>query len=77
MLKCFRIFSRGILRTLHEEDFYPYHDQPVHLQPGDHAKRKGFCRWIQAHSELLGVLLFTDEASFTRDDVNNSRNVHM
>ena len=65
-----------VLRTLHEEDFYPYHDQPVHLQPGDHAKRMAFCRWVQAHPELLGVILFKDEASFTRDGVNNSRNVH-
>ena len=39
-----------VLRTIHEEDFYPYHDQPVqHLEPGDHAKRMDFCRWIQAH----------------------------
>jgi hypothetical protein len=29
-----------------------------------------------AVDELLGVILFTDEASFTRDGVNNSRNVH-
>ena len=66
------------LRTLYEEDFYPYHDQPVqHLQPGDHAKRIDFCRRIQAHHELFGVILFTDEASFNRDGVNNSRNVHM
>ena len=28
-------------------------------------------------SELLSVILFTDEASFTRDGINNSRNVHM
>ena len=47
-----------------------------HLEPGDHDKRMDFCRWIQAHPELLGVILFTDEASFTRDGVNNSRNVH-
>ena len=33
------------------------------------------CRWITAHSELLSVILFTDEASFTRDGINNSRNV--
>ena len=32
---------------------------------------------MQAHPELLGVILFTDESSFTRDGVNNSRNVHM
>ena len=35
-----------------------------------------FCHWIQAHPELLGVILFSDEASFTRDSVNNLRNVH-
>ena len=46
-----------VLRTLHEH-FYPYHDQPVHLEAGDHAKRMNFCRWIQAHPELLGVILF-------------------
>ena len=28
------------------------------------------------YPELLGVILFTDEATFTRDSVNNSRNVH-
>jgi hypothetical protein len=28
-----------VLRALHEEDFYPYQDQPVqHLEAGDHAK---------------------------------------
>ena len=28
-----------VWRTLHEEDFYPYHDQRVqHLEPGDHAQ---------------------------------------
>ena len=34
------------------------------------------CRWITAHPELLSVILFTDETSFPRDDINNSRNVH-
>ena len=47
-----------VLRALHEEDYFPYHDQPVHLEPGDYAKRMDFCRWIQAHPELLGVILF-------------------
>jgi hypothetical protein len=62
-----------VLRALREEDYYLYHYQPVqHLEPGDHAKRMDFCRWIQAHPELLGVILFAYEASFTRDDVNNS-----
>ena len=35
-----------------------------------------FCHWIKAHPEMLSVILFSDEASFTQDGVNNSRNVH-
>jgi len=67
-----------VWRTLHEEDLYPYHDQRVqHLVPGDHAQRMDLCHWIKAHPELLSIILFTDEASFTRDGVNNLRNVHM
>ena len=66
-----------VFRALHVEDYYPYHDQPVqHLEPVDRAKRMDFCRWIQAHPEMLGVILSTDEATFTRDCVNKSRNVH-
>jgi len=66
-----------VWRTLHEEDLYPYHDQRVqHLEPGDHAQRLDLCHWTTAHPELLSVILFTDEASFTRDDINNTRNVH-
>ena len=61
--------------ALREEDFHPYHHQTVqHLEPGDDAQHMDFCQWIQAHPELLGIILFTDEASFTRDGVNNSRN---
>ena len=66
-----------VWRTLHEEDLYPYHDQRVqHLEPGDPAQRMDLCHWIKAHPELLSVILFSDEASFTRDGVNNLRNVH-
>jgi hypothetical protein len=54
-----------VLRTLHEEDLYPYHDQTVqHLEPGDHAQRMDLFHWIQEHPELFGVILFTDEAFF-------------
>ena len=31
---------------------------------------------LKAHPKLLSIILFSDEASFTRDGVNNSRNVH-
>ena len=67
-----------VWQTLHEEDLYPYYDQRVqHLEPGDHAQRMDLCHWIKAHPELLSVILFSDEASFTRDGVNNLRNVLM
>jgi len=66
-----------VWRTLHEENLYPYHDQSVqHLEPGDHAQHMDLWHWIKAHPELLSVILFSDEASFTRDGVNNLRNVH-
>jgi len=66
-----------VWRTLHEEDLEPYRDQRVqHLEPGDHAQRMDLWHWIKAHPELLCVILFSDEASFTRDGVNNLRNVH-
>ena len=65
-----------VWRTLHEEEVQPYHDQRVHLEPGDHAQHMDLCHWIKAHPEMLSVNLFSDEASFTRDSVNNLRNVH-
>ena len=42
-----------------------------HLEPGHHAQRMDLCHWIKAHPELLSVILFSDEASFTRGGVNN------
>jgi hypothetical protein len=42
----------------------------------DYAQRMDLCHWIKAHSKLLSVILFSDEASFTRDGVNNVQNVH-
>jgi len=66
-----------VWRTLHEEDLYPCHEQRVqHLEPGNHAQRMDLWHWMKAHPELLSVILFSDEASFTRDGVNNLQNVH-
>jgi len=66
-----------VLRTLHEEDLYPYNNQrEQNLEPGDHAQHMDLCHWIKAHPEMLSVILFSDEASFTQVGVNNLRNVH-
>jgi len=61
-----------VWQTLHKENLYPYHDQRVqHLEPGDHAQHLDLCQWVTAHPELSSVILFTDEASFTWDGINN------
>jgi len=76
MASCIGLPRMQVWRTFHE-DLYPYHDQRVqHLEPGDHAQRMDLCHWIKAHPQLLSVILFSDEASFTRDGVNNLQNVH-
>ena len=74
---CIGVSRIQVWRTLHEEDLHPYHDHRVqHLELGDHAQCMDLCHWITAHPELLSVILFTDEASFTRDGINNSQNLH-
>ena len=65
-----------VWRTLQEGDLYPHLEHRVqHLEPGDPAQRTDLCHWLTAHPQLLRVILFTDEASFTRYGINNSRNL--
>jgi hypothetical protein len=45
-------------------------------EPGDLDERMNLCQCIKAHPELFSVILLADEASFTRDGINNSRNLH-
>jgi len=66
-----------VWRTVHEEDLHSYHDHRLqHLEPGDLAQHMDLCHWITAHPQTLSAILFTDEVSFTRDGINNSRNVN-
>ena len=44
------------------------------LEEGDEARRLDLCRWVNAILRLIPFILFTDEASFTRDGVNNTHN---
>jgi hypothetical protein len=62
-----------VWRTL----WHPYHDRKVQrLEPGDPAQPKDLYHWITAYHQILSVILFTDEASFIRDGINNSWNSH-
>ena len=62
-----------VWRTLHEDGLYPFHPQRVqNLHPGDIAMRIEFCHWLHTNRQLLPLILFTDEATFTRNAINNT-----
>ena len=64
-----------VWRTLHEDGLYPFHPRPVqNLHPGDSAMRLEFCHWLHTNSQVLPLILFTDEATFTRHGINKTRN---
>lgn len=68
--KTWRLFSN--------EGLYPFHMQKVQaLHPGDDVRRSVFCRWVTSHRRLVKLILFTDEAQFTRNGLNNSKNTHI
>jgi len=72
-----RVPQSRMWRTLHYDGLYPFHHQPVqHLHPGDDAHRPEFCHWLSHNRELLPYILFTDEATFTRNSITNTRNCH-
>ena len=66
-----------VWRTLQEDGLYPFHPKHVqNLHPGDSAMCLEFCYWLHTNRQLLPLLLFTDEATFTRKGICNSRNSH-
>ena len=77
VLSTYRCFTNTLWRTLHEDDLHPFHPQPVqNLHTGDSAMRLEFCHWLHTNRQLLPLILFTDEATFTRNGINNTRNSH-
>ena len=75
---CISVSCMQVWRNPHEKNLHPYHLHRVqHLEPGDPAQHMDLCHWITAHPQLLSIILFTDKASFTRDGINNSQNLHM
>ena len=50
-----------------------HHVQRVqHLRPGDFAERLNFCKWLNGSRQLHRYIMFTDEAQFNREGVNNT-----
>jgi hypothetical protein len=66
-----------VWRILGQHNLYPFHLQIVQrLEEGDESRRLDLCPWVIANRRLIPLILFTDEASFIRDGVNNTHNSH-
>ncbi|KAJ4435025.1 hypothetical protein ANN_23598 [Periplaneta americana] len=71
-----------IWRLLKEYQLYPYHLQRVQaLSPADYPARVRFCQWFlqqcSVNPNIPALVLFTDEAQFTRDSITNFHNQHV
>jgi len=80
--KAMNTSNASVWRVLHEQQLYPYHFQKVQgLTAADYHPRVQFCQWllhqIAAQPNFLRYVLWTDEASFTRDGIFNSGNSHV
>jgi hypothetical protein len=71
-----------IRRLLREHQLYPYHLQGVQaLSFADDPARVTFCQWFLQqcimNPNFTAVVLFTNEATFTRDGIKNLHNQHV
>lgn len=71
---------QSVLRVLQEQQLYPYHVQRVQsLSEADYPGRLRFAQWFLEHRLQPGFherILFTDEATFSRDGIVNIHNNH-
>lgn len=66
----------AIHRVLTKNHFHPYHDTPVQdLLPQDFGTRIEFCDWFLRNNHTRSIL-WTDEATFTRNGAVNFHNTH-
>jgi hypothetical protein len=77
-----RIAPTVIWKTLKADGRYPYHLQRVlHLLPTDMPRRRAFCDWFLNQTDndpqFSQNILWTDEATFTRQGILNQRNSHV
>ena len=76
--RCLRVPHMRVWRTLHAEGMYPYLVQRVQqLRPGDFAERLNFRKWLDGSRQLHRYIMFTDEAQFNHDGVNNTHKSHV
>lgn len=68
----------SVRQVLKEQLLHPFHFQKCHhLLEQDFLPRVQFCEWLQNKGQnFLSLILFTDEAGFSRDGVLNIHNMH-
>ncbi|KAJ4433205.1 hypothetical protein ANN_15462 [Periplaneta americana] len=71
-----------VWRLLKEYQLHPYHLQRVQaLSPTDYPARVRFCQWFLqqcgVNPNFPTLVLFTDEAQYTRDGITNFHNQHV
>jgi Helix-turn-helix domain (DUF4817) len=76
------VSHKTVWRILKDYSLYPYHIQRVQaLLPQDFLNRVNFCNWFQENSlrvpNFSKIILFTDEANFSRNKIMNFHNDHM
>ena len=78
----FNVSSSLVHRVLKEDGLNPYHKTRVQaLNPADYPLRAEFCEWLLRvsidNSNFISNIMWTDEATFTRDGVYNTHNNHV
>jgi len=74
---CMGVPHTRVWQTLHHHGLYPFHLQMVQrLEEGDGTRQLDLCQWIIANRRLIPFILFTNEARFTCDIINNIHNSH-
>jgi hypothetical protein len=62
-----------VWRTLNDDDLHPIHPQSVKsLHSLDNAMHLRLCHWLHTNHQLLPVILFSGEATFTRNEIKNT-----
>ncbi|GFX80279.1 uncharacterized protein TNCV_2642951 [Trichonephila clavipes] len=78
----FARLHQSVWRILREQDMHPFHVQRVQTQqPEDYAPRVAFAQWYLGKCATNPLfpdeVLFSDEASFTREGIFNTHNDHI
>lgn len=77
-----RVNSRLVWNVVHDNGLHPFHRQKVQaLGPNDFPARLAFVNWFlqqrALQPEFPALVLFTDEASFSREGIVNTHNNHV